>query len=172
MINCFEFRAAFAPGTEDAEVLAHLRACDRCLDHAAHVDPDVMFRALGTGELTPPGGIDAFVEEVMRGVQIRSADTVVSRRFLSWPRKAAIAATIAAGFTGATFFVTHQQPAPIASAPVASVALHHAATRTYATKPVVETYSASNATIVEVPSDSASDAKVVLVVDDSLPADL
>ena len=80
MINCSDFRAAFQPGTEDADALAHLRACDRCLDHAAHVDPDVMFRALGTGEMIPPGGIDAFVDDVMRGVQIRSAETVVSRR--------------------------------------------------------------------------------------------
>lgn len=172
MINCFEFRAAFAPATEDAELLAHLRTCDRCLDQAAHVDPDVVFRALGTGEMTPPGGIDAFVDDVMRGVQIRSAETVVSRRLMSWPRRLAVAATIAAGFTGATFYMTHQQVAPIATKPVASLSTQHSALRTLSTKPVVETYSSANATIVEVPSDSASDAKVVLVVDDSLPADL
>jgi len=171
MINCPEFRSAFQPGTEDADVLAHLRACDRCLDHAAHVDPDVMFRALGTGEMIPPGGIDAFVEDVMRGVQIRTADTVVSRRVLSWPRRLAVAATIAAGFTGATLFMTHQQPAP-AGTPVAALASHHTAVRALSTKPVVENYSSSNATIVEVPNEGASEAQVVLVVDDTLPADL
>jgi anti-sigma factor RsiW len=171
MINCLEFRSAFQPGTEDADVLAHLRTCDRCLDHAAHVDPDVMFRALGTGEMIPPGGIDAFVEDVMRGVQIRTADTVVSRRVLSWPRRLAVAAVIAAGFTGATLFLTHQQHTQIAT-PMASLASHHAAVRSLSTRPVVENYSSSNATIVQVPNESASDTQIVLVVDDTLPADL
>jgi anti-sigma factor RsiW len=171
MISCLEFRSAFQPGTEDAAVLAHLRACDRCLDHAAHADPDVMFRALGTGEMIPPGGIDAFVEDVMRGVQIRTADTVVSRRVLSWPRRLAVAATIAAGFTGATLFMTHQQQATTGT-PVAALAPHHTAVRALSTKPVVENYSSSNATIVEVPNEGANEAQVVLVVDDTLPADL
>jgi hypothetical protein len=40
------------------------------------------------------------------------------------------------------------------------------------TKPVVETYSSTNATIVEVPTESAGDAKIVMVIDDKLPADL
>lgn len=171
MINCSDFRAAFQPGTEDAEALAHLRACDRCLDHAAHVDPDVMFRALGTGEMIPPGGIDAFVDDVMRGVQIRSAETVVSRRMLSWPRRLAVAATIAAGFTGGTLFLTRQPNVPVV-AQASMLAPHHAAISTPSTRPVVESYSSSQATIVEVPGDNATDAKVVLVVDDSLPADL
>jgi hypothetical protein len=40
------------------------------------------------------------------------------------------------------------------------------------TKPVVETYSSSDATIVEVPSEGAGDTKIVMVIDDRLPADL
>src|SRR5437762_846987 len=46
-MNCNEFRSAFAPASSDAAVLEHVRSCDPCLDFAAHVDPDIMFRALG-----------------------------------------------------------------------------------------------------------------------------
>jgi len=30
-----------------AEILAHVRTCDACLDYAASIDPDIMFRAIG-----------------------------------------------------------------------------------------------------------------------------
>jgi len=40
------------------------------------------------------------------------------------------------------------------------------------TKPIVETYSSSKATIVEMPAESANDARVVMILDENLPADL
>jgi len=40
------------------------------------------------------------------------------------------------------------------------------------TKPVVETYESKNATIVEVPSEAKDDVQVVMIFDESLPADL
>jgi len=177
MTSCLEFRSLFHAGTNDPALLEHLRSCDPCLDFAARLDPDVMFRAIGGDDLVPPGGVDAFVEDVMRAVQVRSKEDVVeSHHALSWPRRLAVAATIAASVIGTTLVYEHErQPLPateIAAAPshrtVAPVKL---ATK-FATKPVVEAYSSSNATIVEVPTESAGDAKIVMVIDDKLPADL
>ena len=177
MTSCLEFRSLFHAGTNDPALLEHLRSCDPCLDYAAHVDPDVMFRALGGEDLVPPGGVDVFVEDVMRAVHVRSKEDVVeSHHVLSWPRRLAVAATIAASVVGATLVYEHERQ-PVPNTAIARVA----ATQTIApvkvatalaTKPVVETYSSSNATIVEVPSEGAGDTKIVMVIDDKLPADL
>ena len=73
MISCQTFRARLEPDTRDAEVLEHLRHCDTCVDFALGVDPDNFFRLLGGDELVPPGGVDAFVGDVM--AQVRSRET-------------------------------------------------------------------------------------------------
>ena len=174
MTSCLEFRSLFHAGTSDPALLEHLRSCDPCLDHAAHLDPDVMFRAIGGDDVVPPGGVDAFVDDVMRAVHVRSKEDVVeSHHVLSWPRRLAVAATIAASVVGATLVFEHErQPVPVTQE--AAIVTPHAAVMPVklATKPVVETYSSSNATIVEVPSESAGDTKIVMVIDDKLPADL
>lgn len=173
MTSCLEFRSLFHAGTNDSALLEHLRSCDPCLDHAAHLDPDVMFRALGGDELVPPGGVDAFVEDVMRAVQVRSKEDVVdSRHVLSWPRRLAVAATIAASVVTGTL-VYQNARTPVATTQVAALPVRHTvAPVKFTTKPSVETYSSTNATIVEVPSESAGDTKIVMVIDDKLPADL
>jgi len=169
MIACEAFRSRFVAGTDDPAVLEHLRSCDRCLDFAAHQDPDVMFRALGGEELVPPGGIEAFVDDVMQQVRVREAESTVGapRRVASWPRRLALAATIAAAVTGAVFFRT--APSAVSSTATFQRAEIRRATG-FATKPVVETYESQNATIVEVPSDD--DVKIVMIFDENLPADL
>ena len=171
MIHCESFRTRFGVNADDPAVLEHLRACDRCLDFAAQQDPDVMFRALGGAEMMPPGGVDAFVDDVMTQVRVRSAeDTVHARPEQHWARRLAIAATIAAGVTGAAFFYSSDSTImPAVSRPVAAVA-----TKTFATKPVVESYESQNATIVEVPGEEAGndDVKIVMIFDENLPADL
>lgn len=174
MTSCLEFRSLFHAGTNDPALLEHLRSCDPCLDYAAHLDPDVMFRAIGGEELVPPGGVDAFVEDVMRAVHVRSKEDVVeSRRALAWPRRLAVAATIAASVIGATLVYEHERRPLPGTQLVATAMPHHAAVPVkFATKPVVETYSSTSATIVEVPSEGAGDAKIVMVIDDKLPADL
>ncbi len=173
MTSCLEFRSLFHAGTNDPALLEHLRSCDPCLDYAAHLDPDVMFRAIGGEDLVPPGGVDAFVEDVMRAVHVRSKEDVVeAHHVLSWPRRLAVAATIAASVVGATLFYEHDRR-PVPATQMAAVASHQAIVPVkLATKPVVETYSSSNATIVEVPTESAGDTKIVMVIDDKLPADL
>jgi hypothetical protein len=166
MITCDVFRAQFSPATDDAVLLDHLRSCDACLTFAAEKDGDVLFRSLGGDELVPPGGVDAFVEDVMRAVHIRSAENSVSSRGVRWPRKVAIAATIAAAITGATMVYEYNR-APIVMPPVA----HHTIAIKSASKPIIETYDSQKATIVEVPTEG-EDVKMVMVFDDSLPADL
>jgi hypothetical protein len=168
MITCSAFRATLTPGSDDAAQLEHLRHCDACLDFAAGVDPDFLFRAIGGEDFVPPGGIDAFAADVMREVRLREREsTLVPHRVVSWPQRLAIAATIAAGVTGGALVWNREHRVPMPSTPV----LKAAHSVTLATKPVVETYSSQNATIVEVPADS-SDTQVVMVFDDKLPADL
>lgn len=171
MMTCQQFRANLQPGTTDADVLEHLRHCDACLDYAMGIDPDLFFRSIGGEDLVPPGGVDAFVGDVMSQVRVRTAETsLVPRRSVSAWRRMAIAATVAAGVTGATlvYRVEQSAPAPQTVAHVQSAKPHPT---TLATKSFVETYSSHDATIVEVPNDG-SDTKVVMIFDDKLPADL
>ena len=171
-MNCLEFRSAFAPATEDPAILEHVRSCDPCLDFAAHADPDIMFRAIGGAEMIPPGGVDAFVDDVMRAVHLRQAEDELAprRASLSWTRRLAVAATLTAGIIGGTLAIRHERT-PV---PAASLMTHHSSlmTQNLVTKPIVQTYSSKNATIVEVPAESSNDPQVVMIVDENLPADL
>ncbi len=167
MISCDKFRAQFVPATEEPALLEHLRTCDACLQFALDQDGDVLFRAIGGGEIAPPGGVDAFVDDVMRAVQIRSAESTVSSRGVTWPRKLALAASLAAAISGATWI--HQRQSIIATAPPPPPALQHAGA--VVPRPVVENYESQNATIVEMPAEGEN-VKVVMVFDESLPADL
>ena len=171
MMNCDSFRTRFHAETEDAALLDHLRTCDRCLDFAAHADPEVMFRALGGAEMLPPGGVDAFVTGVMQQVRVRTAETTVrSGTVVAWPRRLAMAAAIAIAAFGATLVYRIPGPAdfhkPVARAAIRDTSL------SLTTKPVVETYESQNATIVEVPTEGTDDVKIVMVFDENLPADL
>ena len=173
MITCDSFRVRFEAGTEDAVLLEHVRSCDRCLDMAAHADPDVMFRALGGSEMIPPGGIDAFVDGVMQQVRVRDAESAVAAaKVVSWPRRMALAAAIGVAVFGAT--VAYRVDAPQGNSPAARVAAAVSVpTRTLTTKPIVETYDSQNATIVEVPTEATDDdVKIVMIFDENLPADL
>jgi hypothetical protein len=172
MISCDAFRTRFHAATENPALLDHIRTCDRCLDFAAQVDPDVMFRALGGSDMIPPGGVDAFVDDVMRQVRVRGAEAAIEPpHVMSWSRRLAVAATVAITVTGATLIYRFEN-APVA-APQLIAAAKPVTARILTTKPVVETYESQNATIVEVPSDEAGDdVKIVMIFDDNLPADL
>jgi len=176
MISCREFRDQFQPQTQDTNLLEHVRTCDACLDFAAHVDPDIMFRAIGGSEMVPPGGVDAFVDDVMRQVRVRSAANVVSiQPRWSWRRMSAAAAIVAGVTVGATMYVVTGFSPSRAVPPRGTVATPSVAMvqKNLTTKPVVETYESENATIVEVPSAGESTgAQVVMILDDSLPSDL
>jgi hypothetical protein len=169
MMACQTFRANLQPGTRDAEVLEHLRRCDACLDYALQVDPDNFFRVLGGDELVPPGGVDAFVDDVMAQVRSRQTETAIEphRTVFFTVRRLAIAATLVLAVTTGLIVSNRQPIARPAGVPVA--ALKPAIT---VTKPVVESYDSKNATIVEVPKEAKDDVQVVMIFDDSLPADL
>jgi hypothetical protein len=173
MISCDAFRTRFAADPDHALVLEHLRACDRCLDFAVQSDPDVMFRALGGGEMIPPGGVDAFVDDVMQQVRVRAAEsTVTAGHIVSWPRRLAVAATLAAGLTGAMLYNQAARPVPATPMTIAR-GITPVTSQKLATKPVVETYESDSATIVEMPSEGAADeVKIVMIFDENLPADL
>jgi hypothetical protein len=169
MISCQTYRAGLTAGTQDAALLEHLRTCDACLDFSVGVDPDNFFRAIGGNNLVPPGGVDAFVGDVMRQVQIRGKETSIAAHHpLSWRQRLAIAATIAAGITGATLVWQHDRQ-PVSPKSASAPARPVAQAKVLATKPVVESYS-RNATIVEVPAEG--NVNVVMIFDEKLPADL
>ncbi|HUP62028.1 MAG TPA: hypothetical protein VNA69_16595 [Thermoanaerobaculia bacterium] len=168
-MSCDLFRSSFSAGTEDAALLAHLRTCDRCLDFAARIDADILFRALGGEEMVPPGGVDAFVDDVMRQVRVRGAENTVAMppHVPVW-RRFAVAATVAIALAGTTFVVrndraaapgsiAHYTPRPVSAALIE--------------KPIVESYEGDAAMIVEVPSEQ-NNVKIVMIFDESLPADL
>jgi len=120
MMTCEIFRSTFHADTENAALLAHLRTCDRCLDFAANVDPDVMFRALGGEDLVPPGGVELFVDDVMRQVRVRDAEKVATvERPVSWTRRLAIAATLATAVTSGSLVYRHNSAIP--SSMIASI---------------------------------------------------
>jgi hypothetical protein len=171
MMTCHYFRTNLQPGNADAAMLEHLRHCDACLDFAMSVDPDLFFRSLGGEELMPPGGIDAFVGDVMSQVRVHDAEASMAPRHpvSAWQRWA-IAATVAAGVTGATLAYRYEHPVQ-APSPAHLVAAARPRPTATATKSFVETYSSHDATIVEMPNDG-SDTKVVMIFDDKLPADL
>lgn len=165
MISCHTFRATLKPADNSPEILEHLRTCDLCLDYAVSVDGDNLFRSIGGNDLVPPGGIDNFAADVMAQIHLRQAEGSVARRFLVAPKRLAAAAAIVVAI-GAGYLAWEQ------SDRTAPVAVHAAAQRKQlATKPIVETYESRNATIVEVPNET-NDVKVVMIFDESLPADL
>jgi hypothetical protein len=162
MISCQTFRAKLQPGTREPELLEHLRKCDACLEYALSTDPENFFRAIGGQELVPPGGVEAFTSDVMAQVRVRQAEGSVARRFLIAPRRLAAAAALILT-VGASALIYDNAQKPVQYQPVA-VARRPAQ---LATRPIVETYQSQNATIVEVP-----DSNVVMIFDDTLPADL
>lgn len=166
-MNCESFRRLLSTDQElTVEALAHMRACGACVDLAVAADPENLFRSLGGEELLPPGGLEPFVQSVMDGVQLRQTESRIVRRLNvpAWSRWAA-AAALGVGLLG-TALVYQPQPA---TAPVAAVTAPAAIQDGFA-RPVVENYENVNATIVQLAS--ADDLQVVMVFDDSLPADL
>ena len=140
------------------------------------MDPDFLFRSIGGEDLVPPGGVEAFTHDVMQQLHVRTTENRIAHRVLSWPRRLAVAATIAVGITGAAVVWQHEQHAIVSLPQMAAAApkpvAQMAAARSLTTKPVVETYDSKNATIVEVPSEGSNDVKVVMIFDEQLPADL
>lgn len=169
MISCDAFRAQFTAASEDAALLEHVRLCDQCLPVALAADPEILFRSMGSDNLVPPGGIDAFVGDVMREVRLRSTETTMERRPVSWTRRLAIAATIAVGVLGGAALYRYETNFTGTPLSIERAALRPTS---FMSRPVIENYESATATIVEVPTEGVDDVKVVMVFDESLPADL
>src|SRR5579872_7058782 len=171
MISCQAFRENLRPGTADPAVLEHLRKCDACLDWAVRIDPDNFFRAIGGEEQVPPGGIDAFAAGVMSQVRMRQTEGAVTRRFLVPPRRLAAAAAVVVAIGAGALFYDRASKQPLPLAPSATT-VAAATPAPLATKPIVETYQSRDATIVEMPTEGPNDPKVIMIFDNSLPANL
>ena len=87
MISCQAFRSTVRPGSDDANVLQHLRSCDSCLEYAVQVDPDYFFRSL-SDELLPLARVtveflaEAGKSERIQQRQQRRCESI--RQFLHW----------------------------------------------------------------------------------------
>jgi hypothetical protein len=174
-MTCETFRSTFQAGDERPEILEHFRSCDACLEFAVQTDPDVLFRALGgADELIPPGGIDNFVGEVMQQIHVRGKESeMVHRRVVAWPYRWAAAAAVTFAMLSTLVINQQRQPAVPAGTRIAAVRPMTVHTNVTASdRPAVENYSSDTATIVEVPNEGASDVKIVMVFDESLPSNL
>jgi hypothetical protein len=174
-MTCETFRSTFTAGDERPEILEHFRSCDACLELAVRTDPDVLFRALGgSDELIPPGGIDNFVGEVMQQIHVRGKESeMLHRRVVAWPyRWAAAAAVTFAILSTLTLNDPRQHAVPAATKLAAARPTMMQTNITVPDRPAVENYSSDTATIVEVPNEGASDVKIVMVFDESLPSNL
>jgi anti-sigma factor RsiW len=172
MISCETFRASFQVDDRRPEILEHLRRCDACLHFALEVDQDVLFRSIGGDGLVPPGGVDQFAAGVMKQIELRrkSSDMAHHRHpgvLMRW----AAAAVIVTGLATSSVVYRRHGVSPVAQQ--ASIRVPAAVTRPAdATRSVIESYASDDATIMEVPVTSDNNVKVVMIFDQSLPADL
>lgn len=173
MMKCEIFRDELREGIDSPEGRAHVRVCANCLEHAVDVDPEYLFRSLGGDDLVPPGGVDSFVDDVMQQIHVRSHEQSLGRtvRFPAIARWS-IAATFAVAILSAAIWYRPAVDAPAPAAVAVATAQPVVEQRVDVTRPVVENYESSNAMIVEVPTESDSDMKIVMIFDESLPVEL
>lgn len=176
-MNCNEFRMNLDAGHETVEQLAHQRECADCLELAISREPSAMFSTMGTEDLLPPEGIEAFVSSVMNEVRLRETEKTLEKN--DHPVKVAWwwAAAAAVFITFTTWLAiqprmstepVRERAAIVADAGIAS----QTAEAPSMTLPVIDDYDKVEATIVELPSDSVDDLKIVMIFDESLPQDL
>jgi hypothetical protein len=170
-MRCQDFRSAVLSGALSDEMLAHLRSCESCMNVAVESDGELMFRAIG-GEIAPPGGAEAFAAEVMHQIHVRETERRVHRGFGAMPvlqRWAIAAAATFVVITGAMLWPRGEKVGvPVAVTP----AVRQADVVRSTVRPVVERWDSPTAMIIEIPEEETSDLKVVMVFDESLPADI
>lgn len=168
-MTCNQFRASRFDGSDESpEFLAHLRSCNDCMNYAAERDGEYLFKALGGDEMMPPGGLDAFVGDVMRQIEVRGTERRIERTSRPAPHWA-VALAAALGLTVLSYALVWQSVGTHPTGAVTPAVV--AAVRSDVSLPVVEEYDNSAATIVEVPN-ATDDVKIVMIFDESLPADL
>lgn len=168
-MNCTEvIQEMERTGLDGPEILRHVRDCSGCLEQAAAIDPEILFRSLG-GELSPPGGVEPFVSDVMHQVHLRRTEHRVTgmRSVATAPLRWGIAASLAVGIITASIFYN---PSPDTVPPAIAAAPGIVRIEDSLSRPVIEEYASADATIVEVPS--GEDLKVVMIFDETLPVDL
>lgn len=177
-MNCNEFRISLDAGHDTPETREHQRECATCLELAISREPSTMFSTLGGNDLLPPEGLDAFVSGVMNEVRLRETEKTLEKK--DHPMKVAwwwaAAAAVFIMFT--TWLAIQPQSTPdslLQSSPAAvveSTPMVEPLGAPSLTLPVIDHYDKAAATIVELPSDSVDDLKIVMIFDESLPQDL
>lgn len=173
-MTCDEFRSSPFSGEPSAEFLKHLRNCAACMNYAAEQDELNLFRALGGDDLVPPGGVDLFVGDVMRQIHVSEAARIAAPR-KSLTLRYVMGLAAAAALTALSFSLVQPRGTDLnIQQPEGLVAQQNLTRHAELSLPVVENYDNSSATIVEIPNDQTSgeDVKVVMIFDESLPADL
>jgi hypothetical protein len=165
-MNCATFRDDLAKNNLTPESLAHMRTCMNCLQDAVAADSDNLFRSLGGDDLVPPGGTEAFVEEVLQQVHLRQTEGTLRRGRFTSQYRWAVAAALSLTITGITMSRHDQAVSPATTPVVASSRV------VPANLPSVESYEEASATIVELPITDAENVKIVMIFDETLPADL
>jgi hypothetical protein len=170
-MTCETYRHAFGEGSDSAETRAHFRSCEACLAWTLENDPDALFRSIGGAELVPAGGIDEFVGGVMREIRVRETErTLRGPRRIPAAYRWAVAAMFALAVVGGSM-VHLSSRAPERNA-AAVAAVPQAAPLFSPSAPVVESYQAAGATIIEMPASSESEIRLVMIFDETLPMDL
>ncbi|MDX1583053.1 MAG: hypothetical protein R3338_05560 [Thermoanaerobaculia bacterium] len=178
-MKCEDLRTMLRSGQESPELQEHLRACAECLELAVSIEPASMFATLGGEEVVPPGGVDLFVSDVMNEIRLRETEKSLDagdhpvRVAWWWSAAAAIFILLT------TWLAVQSYDRPDVTSPNAPAAV--AEDRTISepervepsvTRPVIDDYERAEAMIVELPSESTDDLKIVMIFDENLPQDL
>lgn len=175
-MKCDLVRSSIDQGDENPELRDHLRHCADCLEWAIASEPTNLFLPLGAGDRIPEGGIDLFVSEVLSEVRLRETERVLEpaehplRTAWWWSAAAAVFILVA---TWATLQPKNVQPpvhSPVAA--VESVPADEVDAEIAVSRPVVDDYEESAAMIVELPTSSSDELKIVMIFDETLPQDL
>lgn len=167
-MKCADFIECVRNGVDDTEVRGHLRGCDACVAAGLELDSDLFFRILGGEEILPPEGIDAFTQGVMQQIHLREAerDLRPSPRRIPFALRWSAAAALVLGVGSIALWQGSAPAIPQFNSPAPAAVI------AAMDRPIIESYDSAGATIVELPAETSSDYLIVMVFDESLPADL
>lgn len=174
-MKCADFMKDPMAAVDTSEGRKHLRVCDECYRAAVRIDPVAMLSAMDPAEPTNHE-TENLVRDVMSAVNARSHEKAIEAREEPprWVGLAAAAAVIMAILSGLFVQERLTDPSNMIQQPTAIEASNERSSAVaipVSTRPVVESYSSSTATIVELPYEN-DDMQLVMIFDETLPQDL
>lgn len=177
-MNCNELRDKLQSGEEFAGKQEHLRNCADCMEFAIALEPSDLFVTLGGADIVPPGGLDAFVSDVMNEVRLRETEKSLDNdeshpaRIAWWWSAAAAVFILVTSWLAIQPGMRPDAARPATEVPVVEQTMPADQIQPSITRPVIDEYDRPEATIVELPTESADELKIVMIFDESLPQDL